>query len=52
MVIYPEDSFSDEDDGLEFRKIARQMGKKVSMKQVLNKRTVTQEELDLLFLGE
>jgi hypothetical protein len=51
MVIYPEDAFDDDDDGLEFRKIERQMHKKPTL-AMLNKKGLTPEDMDRLFLGE
>jgi len=49
MVIYPDDDYDDE--SLEFRKIQNKIHKKPDM-SLLNKRALTAEEMDSLFLGD
>jgi hypothetical protein len=48
-MTYTDDT--DDDDGLEYSKIANKMQKKRDI-SILNKRYVTEDELDSLFLGE
>jgi hypothetical protein len=53
MVIYPDEAQTeDDDDGLEYKQIMSKAKKKASVQAVLNKRYVTEEELDSVFLGE
>ena len=47
---YGEESFDDE-DGLEYKQLVGKNSKKPDM-AILNKRYVTQDEMDELFLGE
>lgn len=42
----------DEDDGLEFKSIMSRAKRKTDVRTILNKRYVSQEELDNVFLGE
>ena len=54
MVIYPDEAQSegDDEDGLEYKQIMSKTKKKASIQAVLNKRYVTEEEMDSVFLGE